>query len=344
MSFLKWILAKLQKKQPPTQEEIDSISSIAASKLEKVKHFLSKAKDSFDSSIRKQNLLNAEAEVAEIQELMSQHSFLKITELYAIKATIISLEKENPRKLELRQLSKNIGSAEQACPYCSTPLAKMPQRKTKCKSCSEFVYPRKEPLSSEKRLFKESELPVYEELKALAENSWESWRENQEQLKIEQQKRETIKQGLASEWGVSVSSVSDSDVEWRLIHDEISIALKIKDWPTYLSLREESIRLLNRERKYEQALRLIPECIYLTYAAPDMLELAGLAEYSLINFEKKTYPPLMSLYLSIEKDIHNIKQAYERYAQGNNLLKAFELSADDAWGKFEKDYMEHPNQ
>lgn len=344
MRFFTKILAIFQKQDLPGQNEIDSIRVLAKSKLDEVRYSLGDAKRSFDPHTRKQQILAAKQKLEEIDELATQHDFLRLNELYALKARIISLERENPRKLELRALSQRIGSSEQACPYCSIHLAKMPLRKTKCKSCSKFIYPRKEPLSGDKRLLKEEELALYEELKALSENSWESWQQNQERLIKATENTEKIRQQLANEWGVPTSSVTDGDVEWRFTNDGLSQALKERDWPTYLSLREESIRQLLREDKLKQALNLLPESIYLTYAAPDVLEMSGLAEYSLVNFDKKTHSPVMSLYLNIENDIQIIKQVYDAYTRGNNLSKTFDLSADDAWAKFEKDYNEHMSQ
>ena len=154
-------------------------------------------------------------------------------------------------------------------------------------------------------------------------------------------KKAIAKAELANEWNVDPSDITDGDANWRSVSKEKSQALASKNWPEYLGLLESSIRQLYSESNSEQALKLIPECIYLTYAAPNELDLSGLADYSLLGNEKKTYAPLASLYESVGGDLNTIRTSYKEFAAISAFSKIFELSPKDAWIMFEKDFKEY---
>ncbi|TOB51316.1 hypothetical protein, partial [Vibrio parahaemolyticus] len=61
--------------------------------------------------------------------------------------------------------------------YCNYELERVPKRKAKCKSCKKPIYPRKEPLSGDQRLYREGDLFLLEELKSLADGWWHDWYE-----------------------------------------------------------------------------------------------------------------------------------------------------------------------
>ncbi len=52
------------------------------------------------------------------------------------------------------------------CPSCKAPLAKMPQRKTKCKTCGEFIFIKDTPRNRTKRLMTPTQAEA-------AERAWE---------------------------------------------------------------------------------------------------------------------------------------------------------------------------
>lgn len=51
------------------------------------------------------------------------------------------------------------------CPYCASPLPKMPARKTKCKACGQFMYVKSSPDNRQKRLMTKAQA-------AAAEAAW----------------------------------------------------------------------------------------------------------------------------------------------------------------------------
>lgn len=53
---------------------------------------------------------------------------------------------------------------EPRCPYCAAPLPKMPARKTKCKSCGQYMYVKSTPDNREKRLMTETQAEAAERL------------------------------------------------------------------------------------------------------------------------------------------------------------------------------------
>src|SRR5690606_13242078 len=75
-----------------------------------------------------------------------------------------------------------IGTTDALCPYCSVALAKFPGRKTKCKSCEQYIYVRTRPLDSQRILVKEDELPIVEEQWAIKNDTWDDLQENRAEL------------------------------------------------------------------------------------------------------------------------------------------------------------------
>ena len=115
---------------------------------------------------------------------------------------------------QLNSIAEFFGKQDAVCPSCQAELPKFPKRKTKCKSCDEFVYPRKNPFTERHVLLSESDFPLYEELSALAKGWWDDWYKNQHELEI-------IRRQLASEWGLDdYRKVPVGDAEWRRISNE----------------------------------------------------------------------------------------------------------------------------
>lgn len=56
------------------------------------------------------------------------------------------------------------------CPSCKAPLEKMPQRKTKCKTCGEFIFVKDTPRNQTKRLMTCAQAEA-------ADRAWEAYRD-----------------------------------------------------------------------------------------------------------------------------------------------------------------------
>jgi hypothetical protein len=255
----------------------------------------------------------------------------------------------HPRKSELREIAKTFGMQEQVCPYCQIQLAKFPQRKTKCQACSGQIYSRKEPLSGEKRLFKDSELGVWEELQELSLGSWDWWNDRREKILA-------AKMQLSTEWGVLADKISDGDAKWRVFMTDIDDALSQGNLARYRSIKVEMVRHLVGEEKYQKARGLSPECIYLAYAGhamevPQMEE--GLNDSAQSNPEltalfqrldesgQKAFMPELALYFEIFESITAIQFAFFEDSQVEAFSKTMPITKEDAWTRFSEDWSEY---
>ncbi|HIF9444301.1 TPA: hypothetical protein ACX6SI_000562 [Photobacterium damselae] len=151
------------------------------------------------------------------------------------------------RKQQLKELAANCGTTSQ-CPYCNFTLEKIPKRKAKCKSCKESIYPRKDPLSGEQRLYREGDLFLLEELKALADGWWYDWYDWYEDNKGVLNARKD----LAKEWNVDEVNVSIADARWRELHTVLAEATEKQDWCRVYSAYEAMLRLVQREKSQDK--------------------------------------------------------------------------------------------
>ncbi|WP_191116560.1 hypothetical protein [Vibrio parahaemolyticus] len=148
------------------------------------------------------------------------------------------------RKEQLKVLAANFGTTSQ-CPYCNYELKKAPKRKAKCKSCKKPIYPRKEPLSGDQRLYREGDLFLLEELKALADGWWYDWYEANKGVL-------NARKNLAKEWNVDEVNVSIADARWRESHTDLAKATEKQDWDLVYSTYESMLRQVQREKSQEK--------------------------------------------------------------------------------------------
>ena len=148
------------------------------------------------------------------------------------------------RKEQLKVLAANCGTTSQ-CPYCNYELEKVPKRKAKCKSCKKPIYPRKEPLSGDQRLYREGDLFLLEELKALADGWWHDWYEANKGVL-------NARKNLAKEWNVDEVNVSIADARWRESHTNLAEATKKQDWDLVYSVYESMLRQVQREKSQDK--------------------------------------------------------------------------------------------
>ncbi|EHC7286921.1 hypothetical protein [Vibrio parahaemolyticus] len=148
------------------------------------------------------------------------------------------------RKEQLKVLAANCGTTSQ-CPYCNYELEKVPKRKVKCKSCKKPIYPRKEPLSGDQRLYREGDLFLLEELKALADGWWHDWYEANKGVL-------NARKNLAKEWNVDEVNVSIADARWRESHTNLAEATKKQDWDLVYSAYESMLRQVQREKSQDK--------------------------------------------------------------------------------------------
>lgn len=355
MSFWKGLLNRKAPISDPV--DVDVIVSDAYKLLAAINTSLKAANESSNPEVKRSELDYARNSLSAIVELSSQHSFIKLDSLKEVEISIAGVEadyqklkgkpvqgvtvnvgadrsfklseNQSGRKGELVRLSEDIGSTNAACPYCSIQLPKFPMRKTKCKSCGGRMYSRKEPLSAEKRIFREDELAVFDEIKRLADGVWDSWNKGVQELK-------EVKDELAAEWGSSPDSISDGDAQWRVSSRKLQDAMMDGDWGLYVDLKFDSIVQLNSEGKIDACLAAIPECIYLSYT--DVMEPNSLSLFSAgwdVN-ELELNTVYLSHFNSIAKPAE-IKKALYSSKVVERYVEVYGLSIDEAWAKFTRD-------
>ncbi len=148
------------------------------------------------------------------------------------------------RKEQLKVLASNCGTTSQ-CPYCNYELERVPKRKAKCKSCKKPIYPRKEPLSGDQRLYREGDLFLLEELKSLADGWWHDWYEANKGVL-------NARKDLAQEWNVDEVNVSIADARWRESHTDLAEATEKQDWDLVYSTYESMLRQVQREKSQDK--------------------------------------------------------------------------------------------
>jgi hypothetical protein len=148
------------------------------------------------------------------------------------------------RKKQLKELAASCGTTSK-CPYCDFELEKVPKRKAKCKSCKKSIYPRKEPLSGEPRLYREGDLFLLEELKALADGWWKDWYESNKGVL-------NARKDLAKEWKVDEVNVSIADAKWRGAHTDLAEGNEKQDWDKVYSTYDSMLRQVQREKSQDK--------------------------------------------------------------------------------------------
>lgn len=147
------------------------------------------------------------------------------------------------RKKLLKELATNIGTID-ICPYCNAELDKIPKRKSKCKSCKANIFPRKEPLSDKPKLYREGDLFLLEELKALKDGWWKDWlSENQAVLKA--------RTDLAKEWETDEVKIPIADAKWRSLNTEIMKGSEKGDWNKVFYAYTSMLRQLQCEKRQD---------------------------------------------------------------------------------------------
>lgn len=180
-----------------------------------------------------------------------KNEIAKSANLYDIEA--------HPRVQELKDLSRTFGSAPDHCPYCGTTPSKLPKRKSKCKECGEYIYPRKNALTKKPIFIKESELELHKELEAYANGTWRSYEKERQWLN---KGKERVAKAMQTE---DISSVPDNDARWSNYTTERLEASANLDWYKYKNITFNMIVMFNSEHKERESIYgLISEFIFLS--------------------------------------------------------------------------------
>lgn len=243
---------------------------------------------------------------------------------FKTKSPDINKETSNNRnKLGLTK----IGIDQPICPYCSHKFQKMPQAKTKCPNCNNYVRSRIRPIDNKKVLIKEEQIEEIEIQWAIKNNNLEGYYAAKKRHEQEQQKslkaHEKIKEDLTKRFG---REPSRNDIEWGYLNEKISEAISTENWVNYREYRIEMAKFLEKEKKYENAIRMWIEVFYLdlhdkisSFVAPGVMG-------AIANNAKKGN-------ISPEKVKEIFFGQYEKMSMPNVAA----LSSNEAWERFQKE-------
>ncbi|MFH1022391.1 MAG: hypothetical protein V1809_03295 [Planctomycetota bacterium] len=134
-------------------------------------------------------------------------------------------------------VNAHIGTVESACPYCKTNLEKRPVRKSKCKSCGQYIYVRTRPSDKKKVLVTEDQKKKIDELWAAAGNP----------------------------------SPQENDAKWASLNMESLEHVKNGNWGLYRNVRLGQAKILQQEKKWNAALGYFLWTCYLDVNGPNNL-------------------------------------------------------------------------
>jgi hypothetical protein len=199
------------------------------------------------------------------------------------------------RKKLLKELADNTGTTS-SCPYCDVQIEKLPKRKAKCKSCKAFIYPRKEPLSGKLKLYREGDLFLLEELKALKDGWWQDWyKDNEVVLKA--------REDLAKEWNVDEVKVSIADAQWRCLNTDIIEGTEKRDWGKVFDAYSSMLRQLKKEERQDASpLNEIVAGFMFTGYGPHQ----EYSKYNLYSAQFKLHRPQFMLIEQLSTDVDEV--------------------------------------
>ncbi|WP_139172592.1 hypothetical protein [Onishia taeanensis] len=152
-----------------------------------------------------------------------------------------------------------VGNKEPVCPHCSIALDKMPGRKKKCPSCSEFIFVRTCPEERVKVLVREDQIE-------LIEKKWAIENGAHEQFLAENRDREAIKNQLMSQ---GIDSPTDLDVKWQQLKASLPKLASEYKWGLYRNARLGMGDVLKKQGKLSEALDTYLEVCFIDLNGPN---------------------------------------------------------------------------
>jgi len=129
------------------------------------------------------------------------------------------------------------------CPYCSAPLEKVPQRKTKCPSCGRHIYVRTRPSDGQQIL-------ATEDMVKQIDSEWavlSQQRKYERVLRnsgIDDRECDIAKKELTKKFG---ELPTPRDIVWKVLNNHVATAMGHKDWHNMKMLYFEQARILYEE-------------------------------------------------------------------------------------------------
>ena len=194
------------------------------------------------------------------------------------------------------------------CPYCSHILEKMPGRKKKCPECKSYIFVRTSPISGNKVLIKEDQIPEIEEAWSIKNGTHQEYvfEKERQNRRIEHRQEQNLNASFKR---------SDSDLNWSFLNSELEYFAQHSNWYGYRETKFEMAEQLLNEKKYENALFSYLEVAYRDLSSSE--ELIDSRVYEAIGKIKKANKMKQS----------DIKEVWDKYIPRISLP----LSRDEAW-------------
>lgn len=241
-----------------------------------------------------------------------------------------------------RPLLKEIGVMDPICPYCGNVLEKMPGRKKKCPSCSNFIFVRTRPLDGKRVLIREDQKEEMEEQWAIKHDVYEEFSTGRWGTKEE---LESMRDELRKRTG---REPLERDVQWQLFHKKTLEHASNYDMGLYTNVILYRAEFLQYEGRSKQALVTYLEVCYLDLNGP--FNCGGVKSPSLL----KEYPPFNPKYGTLAPGVlvrinnlskhlklptNEVKALFlERNGIAASAMK-LPISPSEAWAKIEKELM-----
>jgi hypothetical protein len=220
-----------------------------------------------------------------------------------------------------------LGSASQACPNCGVVLARMPQKKTRCRDCKNYIYVRTRPQDRRRVLLREDQL-------AELERQWVI--EAATRPRIRPRPAEALNHARAALSSVFGRLPSERDVLWRVLNDELLEATTSESWGLYTSTQFEVGELLMSETKYEAALHRYLTAFILDVNGPRNID-KELVRSGYARFSGQGPTPdivverINQMIDAIEPKLQDIKDLFQTIARDLQLTLLLPLPSEQAW-------------
>ncbi|MFW5884943.1 MAG: hypothetical protein ACOCUF_01810 [Patescibacteria group bacterium] len=164
--------------------------------------------------------------------------------------------------INIKKRGKDQRKAE--CPYCGKCLEKKPGAKTKCSSCDNYIYVRTNTRGVRLTVTKSEADKIDEE--------WRIKNGTQEAYLVEKERYRKRKEKLLNK-SESKNKISDFDVQWSLLNEDILNYAKKHQWGLYRNTRFQMGEMLRRQNKLEYALGFYLAVCYLDLNGPQNMPL-----------------------------------------------------------------------
>ncbi|TAM68588.1 MAG: hypothetical protein EPN48_11345 [Microbacteriaceae bacterium] len=141
------------------------------------------------------------------------------------------------------------------CPNCGAELKKVPGAKTKCPSCSRYIFVRTDPRINARSIVGEDHLEEVDDAIAVANGTWAA-------RKAEKEHRARAVSALTKQFG---TMPNQADVNWRTWNEDFLTAAVKRDTNTMFAASWKMVEQLGRERRYTDAVAIAARGIVMNW-------------------------------------------------------------------------------